>query len=460
MRGTRRHDHPELWSVVDMSASTHDVVTDAPESLVVLTHDEELLQTLRAVATDHDISTVGAEADLAAHLLDDHAGVAVLDTAAVTSPIAQLCDRLKAQFPDLVLVVAGRVEDQALLAAQITRGTVYRFLHKPVSEQRVRLFVDRRLAPSRRRARGDHRGHRDQPAQAGLGARRSPRRRTCCGSASPPAAALVLIIGWHRAVLGDGDEAPASSVPFHPSAGQRRRPRTTPSSKQLLARADAALRRGALTTPAGDNAVELYRQALQRKSDEPRATAGLERVMDRIAHAPPRRRCSRTASTTRRGSSETARSIKPDHVRVAFLTTQIGKERERALLAQARTSGRARQRGAGHRRAGSCSIAGEQLNVVAEARNEIAQRNVDDRVRRLPAARNDRICAQGALVEPAQNNARFFIESARAIAPNEADVRTAQRQLADRIVAQARTAITAGNAEEADNGSPPRANPA
>jgi TonB family protein len=56
----------------------------------------------------------------------------------------------------------------------------------------------------------------------------------------------------------------------------------------------------------------------------------------------------------------------------------------------------------------------------------------------------------GALVEPAQNNARFFIESARAIAPKQNDVRQAQRQLTDRIVSQARSAISAGNAEEAD----------
>ncbi|HVE54892.1 MAG TPA: hypothetical protein VNB23_16030, partial [Ramlibacter sp.] len=124
-----------------MNASPREVAAVA-ESLVVLTHDEILLDTLRAVATEHEISSVGAEADLAAHLLDDHAGVALLDTAAVTSPIARLTERLKAQFPELVLVVAGGIEDQGALAAQITNGTVYRFLHKPVSEQRVKLFVD------------------------------------------------------------------------------------------------------------------------------------------------------------------------------------------------------------------------------------------------------------------------------------------------------------------------------
>ena len=68
-----------------MSAAPREI-TEVPESLVILTHDIELLQTLRAVATEHQISTVGAEADLAAHLLDDHAGVAVLEQL-----IAQAC---------------------------------------------------------------------------------------------------------------------------------------------------------------------------------------------------------------------------------------------------------------------------------------------------------------------------------------------------------------------------------
>src|SRR6185503_5002546 len=83
---------------------------------------------------------VGAESYHAAQLIAEHAGVAILDAASVTSPIEKLTDRLKSQFPDLVLIVAGGIDDQSALATQITGGTVYRFLHKPVSEQRVRLF--------------------------------------------------------------------------------------------------------------------------------------------------------------------------------------------------------------------------------------------------------------------------------------------------------------------------------
>ncbi len=119
---------------------------------------------------------------------------------------------------------------------------------------------------------------------------------------------------------------------------------------------------------------------------------------------------------------ETARSLNPEHVRVAFLTAQIGKERERALLTQARMAaarGNVDQAIAVLDRA---SCAGTSANVVAEARNDIAQRNIDNRVNDFLRRANDRLRA-GALVEPAQNNARFFIESARAIAPNQNDVR-------------------------------------
>jgi len=426
-----------------MNDSTHDVVTDFRESLVVLTHDAELLQTLRAVATDHDISTVGAEADLANHLLNDHAGVAVLDTDFVTTPIHQLCDRLKSQFPDLVLVVAGRHEDQGQLTAQITRGTVYRFLHKPVSEQRVRLFV---TAAWRR--------HGVEHAEVLEATATNLRKPVWNTPKAPPknmmwiggAAALILVIGAIFVFSGGekqgdvvGVDAPAAAVP---------RGTVDTPLEDLLKRADDAIRRGSLVTPPGDNAVELYRLAIRRNSTDPRGQAGLDRVLDRILTAAEQALLQDKIDDAAR-FVETARSINPEHVRVAFLTAQIGKERERALLTQARMAaarGNVDQAIAVLDRASS---AGTSANVVAEARNDIAQRNIDNRVNDFLRRANDRLRA-GALIEPAQNNARFFIESARAIAPSQGDVRTAQRQLNERIVAQARSAITAGNAEEAD----------
>jgi protein TonB len=115
----------------------------AAKPLMALTRDEELLAALRNVTDPvHEVCVIGAELDLSTALMAHHAGVAVLDCNLIVSPLATLTARLHAQFPELVLIVAGGASEQGMLAAQITDGTVHRFLHKPVSEQRVRAFVE------------------------------------------------------------------------------------------------------------------------------------------------------------------------------------------------------------------------------------------------------------------------------------------------------------------------------
>ncbi len=115
----------------------------AGKPLIALTQDARLLATLKKVSEPaHEVHAAGSEIDLSTALMAFHAGVAVLDGAALATPVAQLAARLHVQFPELVLIVAGGIDDQGALAAQITDGSVHRFLHKPVSEQRVRLFVE------------------------------------------------------------------------------------------------------------------------------------------------------------------------------------------------------------------------------------------------------------------------------------------------------------------------------
>jgi TonB family protein len=428
-----------------VNASPREVAA-VSESLVVLTHDEILLDTLRAVATEHEISSVGAEADLAAHLLDDHAGVALLDTAAVTSPIARLTERLKAQFPELVLVVAGGIEDQGALAAQITNGTVYRFLHKPVSEQRVKLFVD----AAWRRHGVEHAGIAAQPPTL-----RRPSPRPAAGP--PPkwgmwggiAAAVIAVIaiGWY-ALQPPGPDSGTNLTPAGLVQPGTANAPTDPVMEQILTLADAAFRNGVYVAPPAENAADLYRQALERNGNEQRAREGLENVMDQLLSLAEKALLEeRTEEATR--YTEAARSIQPDHVRVAFLTTQIGKERERTLLSQARRAASSGNVDRALAVLDDAAKSGQGSTLVAEARNELAQQRVDDRVREFLRRATNRI-RSGALVEPAQDNARFFIESARAIAPNDPAVRRTQEQLQDRVLASARAAITASNADEAD----------
>src|SRR5580698_5507895 len=116
----------------------------AAEKLLLLAHDESLTEALVSVVPGESLTVVSDEAALAHHLLSAHIGVVFIDAGASHSPgaAAQLTQRLHNQLPDVVLVVAGDGAAQNELAALVADGTIYRFVHKPVSAQRVKLFVD------------------------------------------------------------------------------------------------------------------------------------------------------------------------------------------------------------------------------------------------------------------------------------------------------------------------------
>ncbi len=409
------------------------------ESLIVLSTDSALVETLQVLGHDHDVFTVGAESDLAAQLIAEHAGVAIIDAASVSSAIEKLTDRLKSQFPDLVLIVAGGIDDQSALAAQITGGTVYRFLHKPVSEQRVRLFVE----AAWRRHGLEHAGIVEatgtlpvlQPARTAL-----PPALLVGGGAALGALALLAV--WF-ALRKPEMPQPATAATSESAAAAAARDEVLES---LLARADKAFAAGAYVSPPEDNAADLYAQALRRNANDPRAGEGLEKVIDKLLSAAEQQLLAQHIDAAQKLTDQ-ARAIKPDHVRVAFLTAEIGKERERAVLTQARQAA-----ASGNLEQAIAVLDGSKAGrstLVAEARRELEQKKFDDRVGEYLHKSTDRM-RRGELIEPAEDNARFYIESARAIAPNDTEVRQAERQLGSRLVAEARKALNAGNADQAD----------
>ena len=396
------------------------------ESLVVLTRDKALVETLKVLGSEHNIVTVDAESDLAGELVGKQMGVAIIDASSLASPVERLTEKLKSQFPDLVLIVAGGINDQTALAAQITSGTVYRFLHKPVSEQRVRLFVD---AAWRRHGE-------EIPAQVVPDEPSGPPRATLIIGA---AVTVALLAGWW--VTRKSDPTPVVPTVMAPERDEQ--------LESLLKKADAAFASGALVTPPNQSAADLYKQAQHRNAGDPRPAAGIEKIITYLLSSAEDQLHAQHLDEAQKLTDQ-ARALKPDHVRVAFLSTQIGKERERFVLNQARqaaSSGNIEQAIAVLDGAGKDSKA---ATVVAEARQELEQQKLDDRISDYLAKATERLHA-GQLVEPAQDNARFFIESARAVAPNEPQVRQAQKQLEEQLVAEVRKALAAGNAESAQH---------
>ncbi|HZO24116.1 MAG TPA: TonB family protein [Steroidobacteraceae bacterium] len=341
------------------------------ESLVVLSREAALAQAVKGLGSEHDVLTIDAEERLDEALLGRHTGVAVLDAAAATGPIEVLTERLRAQFPELVLIVAGGHEHQSALARQITNGTVYRFLHKPVSEPRVKLFVE----AAWRRHSAEQAEASDVRAATGT----YPR------PGQPPSRIGLVALGIALSVL----------VALGVWYATRK-----PDAPQAVAAPETAR---ATNDPQAQVASQIDR--LLSAAETQLGAQHLEEAQNLIAQA---------------------RALKPDHVRVAFLAARLAKERERAQLAQARLAALAAQ---AHRL--------EQQKLAEQVTDDLAK--AADRLR------------AGQIIEPAEDNARFFIDSARDLAPGDADVRQAQSQLADRLVAEARTALSAGKAADAQH---------
>ena len=118
----------------------------APVAIAAITQDRALVGLLRSVVDpSNDLIFVNSEAELTPHLNSRRVSVALLDSMFIEGDLGAMAERLRQTWPDLVLVVVGTAEEQSKVAAQITTGVVYRFLHRPVSAPRVRLFVDAAL---------------------------------------------------------------------------------------------------------------------------------------------------------------------------------------------------------------------------------------------------------------------------------------------------------------------------
>jgi len=414
----------ETFAIMDRPAND----ARPSESLVALTHDALLRETLTAVAPEHLLSFATNEADLTQHLRAEPAGVAFLDSAALEVPAPELAERLRAQFPDLVLIVAGGPEDQSALAHHVTNGTVYRFLHKPVSAQRVKLFVD---AAWRR--------HDVEHAATGTFAQlklESPLKRRISRHApwlglTALALALAAGVGFALRHAQGGAGSRAASSQAQPSAG----------IAPLIARADAALARGALIAPPADNAADLYREVLRRDAANARAQEGLQRVADGLLTKAEQSLLTEHLDEAQH-LTDAARALEPNNVRLAFLTAQIDKESAGAAPGTTAATGGRRGRGLASAARGAARGAAaspdalERLGVAARVSEFLQQ--ADSRMR------------SGALLSPAQNNAKFFIDAAAALAPEDEGVHRAQRTLVERLLLEAHSAAQSGDVSQAE----------
>jgi len=366
--------------------------------LVVLTDDEPFLQTLRdAVGETRRLWHVPSSDKVSDLLVAGQVGILVLDVATLHEAAAVFIAQIKRQFPDLVVVVAGHRDDESSLAGLISSGTVYRFIHKPMSPARARLFADAAVKKFEEQRRRN--------VTTPVTVRRGPTNRGLLIGCVLGAVALTLAAVWalHRGFEQDS-ALQQMAVPIPPQAAE----------SALPARAATALAANRLTAPSGDNALELYLQELARYPLDATARAGLaevrERLLARAENALLEERLDEAA-----GAIETARKAGVESGRIAFLTAQLVKSRDQAKAAQMLAR-------AAKNEAKSDTVPGKDR--IAQALTLAAQR-----------------LNEGRLSEPDRDNAGFYIQQALQIDPDDAAAQDLEQSLALRLLTEARSAI-------------------
>lgn len=488
--------------------------------VLVLTKDEEFLTTIRESSRGlHNVHHANTLAQAEAAVREHKIGVLVTDAAMAGSGIEGVTQRLRADVPRLVAIVAGRRDDGEMLMDLINRGHVYRFLLKPVSPGRARLAVEasikhhleaadsaftgkkrgaqpapqkpaqRRTAaktvPAARRARTAAPERKQEPANESgrltdSGARRSPAAPP--ESAAAPAkgegggraalhpgilsavAAVVLLGGggawwWLQSPSGETPEgeAPAGEpvVESAPSIVETEIPaaavnRTPPPWQGILDEARSARDAGELIAPPESNAIELYLAARAMAPDDPVIATELDAVIEQVLAL------AETALLEERTEAASAalrmvRLANPQHPRLPFLDAQVRQLELRARLNEARLAIREQRfEDAAIALAAAEGLAGDDTAEVEVLTEELAAARSAQQVDEVLALANARL-AEDRLVEPSNNNARYYYELVLSNDRRNTAARQGLMAVASKLVLRARTAVDEGRLDEAES---------
>lgn len=250
--------------------------SDAAVDVVLLSADEQIFETTRnAVADHHPVWRAHSADEAIEFLVSGRCGVLVLDLGTLSTEATGLIRQVTQQFPDLVVVAAGRQADEPLLAGMVSEGLVYRFMHKPLSPNRAGMFLAAAI-----RAHAERRAHPGIVEVLLPSVTHVPDRIERKYLYAAAAGALALIVGLAVWLGGDDERDPRDAGPEPVSASSQ--PSGAARVDALLIRANAALGAGQLESPARDNALDLFGEILLAQPQNADARAGLERAAELV----------------------------------------------------------------------------------------------------------------------------------------------------------------------------------
>jgi TonB family protein len=395
---------------VNLEFDAHRTGTDEAHHppILVLSRDANLVETVKKAAPRGTAVAPAPDLDhVAGKLSDLKPGVLVADTAS-TADVAAMVAQLTQHFPELVVIVAGKREDSAALMQLTATGRIFRFLLTPLSHGQTRLALEAAVTQ-----------HQDLLAQgqrlSAAGGSTGGEKKNYIVTYGALAAGLLIVIGgiWFGVskFTGEPTPPPVAQQPA-PAAGQ---PGGVPEKidpvQAELALAKEAFGQGKYLEPAGDSALDYYRSALALDPNSAAAKDGIRDVVDKILERAEQSLTSEKLEDASR-NIELARDIDPAHPRLAFLDTQMARERERIKLSQA-----------------------------AE---------VGNRVKTLVNLANDRM-QNGRLIAPANGNARDALAEARKLDATDPNVVQSVREFAGLVTEEARKSLAAGDLQAAQS---------
>ena len=383
----------------------------SPEALpevdvVLLTNDLKLLATLREAASSHHRLWHAESADAATGLLvGGRSGILLADLALLDSDPAAWLERLRVQFPDLIVLATGRRDEEIAVAGAISDGCIYRFLHKPVSPGRASLF----LGTATRRY-GELREIEALALATLKQQAQRPRFNKQIGIGIAALAVVALCAWW---VVGrDPKREPVAAV---------RSP-----VDDYLSRAREAFEAGRLSDESNDSALAWYRTALSADPQSEAARAGIERVIAALD--------ARAVLELRRGDVAAATAAlaelqraHPAHPHLAGLQRQL-----RALTAPPPRK--------------AVPVAPATVVPPEPVTTQAAPPIAEESTPQIDRARARLAATQ--LIAPVDDSAATYLRRARESGEDETKLKIIATDLAGRILQQARDQLAAGNLDQ------------
>ena len=272
--------------------------------------------------------------------------VFVIDASLEDRNTRLLVNKVHQQFPDLAIIVAGRREDDVLLAPLIASGVIFRRMDNPPTAEAIRNLVDATQYRGGPNAGAPAIAPRAALSTASVGTRpafrfptiklpriKLPKIRIDRVRFRRWTDRLVLLVSmlltawvltqwkpWNYAAELYATLVPAKEAPVVISKEEKLR--------QLLDAAEIAVARNRLVAPPGKNALELYRAALALDPGNEMSQRGIDIVADMLLaeaeQALQARDMMRLASAV-----DAARSARPDHPRLEYYSEQLRRARER-----------------------------------------------------------------------------------------------------------------------------------